>query len=369
MRPNLLMPLLGAAIAIALLGTGCVDPDASGGGSTSGTALYVFDGSTTPDKGRVLVWNEANTPYTDPTAAPSRVISGSALDKVKDLAFGGMCMDTSGNRLYMVSVTGDVARIESVRSKSGTLSSTADAVYFTLGNGSTDRLTGSKFGQATIDPQSSTLYVTEMGDSESRIWVVARPEQYPQNANVSAQTVTVSGDKQGYGVAAWLGAVYATFQDGNAVIGGDLTQYTGPRLRKGSSGGFQSNANVIVGSSKTLLKRYGVLAYDSGNDRVFVASHLSDTGTTGAPILIFKPGQFSPGLDQAPDKTLGDATLNNLRILAHAGNKDWLAAGTSSGESPSNLVYLWRNPTTATTPRSISLGNALVRGLAFDGSN
>ncbi len=369
MRPNLLMPLLGAAIAVALLGTGCVDPDASGGGSTSGTALYVFDGSTTPDKGRVLVWNDANTPYTDPTAAPSRVISGSALDKVKDLAFGGMCMDTSGNRLYMVSVTGDVARIESVRSKSGTLSSTADAVYFTLGNGSTDRLTGSKFGQATIDPQSSTLYVTEMGDSESRIWVVARPEQYPQNANVSAQTVTVSGDKQGYGVAAWLGAVYATFQDGNAVIGGDLTQYTGPRLRKGSSGGFQSNANVIVGSSKTLLKRYGVLAYDSGNDRVFVASHLSDTGTTGAPILIFKPGQFSPGLDQAPDKTLGDATLNNLRILAHAGNKDWLAAGTSSGESPSNLVYLWRNPTTATTPRSISLGNALVRGLAFDGSN
>ena len=368
MRPNTLLPLLGAALAVALLGTACVDPDGSGG-STSGTALYVFDGATTPDKGRVLVWNDASTLYGDPAAVPSRVISGSALDKVKDLGFGGLCMDTSGNRLYMVSVTGDVARVESVRSKSGTLTSTADAVYFTLGNGSSDRLTGSRFGQAAVDPQSGTLYVTEQGDSESRIWVVARPEQYAQNANVPAQTVTVSGDKKGYGVAAWLGVVYATFQDGNAVIGGDLTQYTGPRLRKGSSAGFQANANVIVGGANTQLKRYGVLAYDSGNDRVYVASHLSDTGTSGAPILVFKPGQFSPGLDQAPDKTLGDASLNNLRILAHGGNKDWLAAGTSSGESPSNVVYLWRNPITAPTPRSISLGNALVRGLAFDGSN
>lgn len=369
MRPTFRWPLRGAAFAIALLATACVDPDSAGGGSTSGTALYVFDGATSPTRGRVLVWNDANTPYSDPTAVPGRVISGSALDKVKDLALGGMAMDTSANRLYMVSVTGDVARIESVRSKSGTLSSTSDALYFTLGNGSTDRLTGSKFGQATIDPQSGTLYVTETGDSESRIWVVARPEQYGQNANVPAQTITVSGDKKGYGVAAWLGVVYATFQDGNAVIGGDLTQYTGPRLRKGTSGGFLANANVIVGSTNTQLTRYGVLAYDSGNDRIFLACHLADTATSGAPILIFKPGQFSPGLDVAPDKTLGDATLNNLRILAHGGNKDWLAAGTSSGESPSNVVYLWRNPITAPTPRSISLGNALVRGLAFDGSN
>ena len=369
MRPKSFRPLCGAAIAIALLLASCVDPDASGGGATSGTALYVFDGSDSPASGRVLAWNDANALYSDPTASPSRTISGLALDTVKTLGLGGMCMDTTGNRLYMVSESGTVARIESVRSKSGTLSSTADVVTFTLGNGSADRLSGSKFGQAAIDPQAGTLYVTETGDSDSRIWVVTRPDQFAQNANATLQTVSVSGDRKGYGVAVWQGAVYGYFQEGNSVIGGDLTQYTGPRLRKGTSSGFQTNSGVLVGTSKTLLRKYGALAYDSGNDQIYVACHLVDAALNGAPITIYKPGQFNPGLDQAPDKTLGDATLNNLRILAHGGNKDWLAAATASGETPSNVLYLWRNPLSATTPRTVSLGNTRIRGLAFDGSN
>lgn len=368
MRPRRLLPLLGAALALALPWTSCVDPD-SGGGSTSGTALYVFDGATSPDRGRVMVWSDATTLYTDATVTPSRVINGTALDKVMDLALGGMCMDTTGNRLYLVSVTGDVARIESVRSKSGTLTSTADAVTFSLGTGSSDRLTGGKFGQAAIDAQTGTLYVTEKGDSESRIWVVSAPHLYAQNATVPVQTVAVAGDKRGYGVAARLGVLYGSFQDGNPVIGGDLTQYTGPRLRKGASTGFSANSSVVVGTTNTQMGLYGALAFDSGNEQVFLARHLSDSGGGTKPILVFKPGQFSPGLDVAPDKTLGDATLNNLRILAHGGNKDWLAAATTSGETPANIVYLWRNPLTTTTPRTITLGNAQVRGLAFDGSN
>lgn len=369
MRPKLLAPLLGAATAAAILAIACVDPDASGGGATSGTSLYLYDGADTPGSGRVLVWNDANTLFANANANPERTLSGAALDKVKTLGLGGMCMDTSGNRLYMVSETGDVARVESVRSKNGTLSSTADAVSFTLGSGSSDRLAGSKFGQAALDPQTSTLYVTETGDSESRIWVVQRPDQYGQNANVPAQTIAVSGDKKGYGVAARLGAVYATFQEGNAVIGGDQVQYTGPRLRKGTSTGFSANTSVLVGTSNTQLRRYGALAYDAGNDQVFVAVHLADASAGTSPLLVFKPGQFSPGLDQAPNRTVGDSTLNNLRILAHGGNKDWLAAATSSGEQPSNMVYLWRNPLSAGTPRTITVGSAKVRGLAFDGSN
>ena len=369
MRPKHFWPLLGAVLTIALLDSGCVDPDATGGGSTSGTAIYIFDGADSPASGRVRIWNDANALYADPLATPTRTLSGLAFDKVKDLGLGGMCMDTTGNRLYMVSQTGDVARVEGVRSKNGTLSSTADVVTFSLGSGSADRLAGSKFGQAAIDPQTSTLYVTETGDSDSRIWVVHNPAQYAQNGNVPLQTVSVSGDRKGYGVAAWLGSVYATFQEGNAVIGGDLTQYNGPRLRRGTSSGFGANTNVLVGTANTRLKRYGALAYDSGNDQVFVACHLADASASGTPILVFKPGQFSPGLDQAPDKTLGDSTLNNLRILAHGGNKDWLSAATSSGETPSNQVYLWKNPLTATTPRTIDLGTARVRGLAFDGSN
>jgi hypothetical protein len=369
MRPKFLRPLLGAATAIALLLMGCVDPDQSGGGSTSGTALYVYDGADSPSTGRLMVWDDVNTLYTDPLAVPTRTISGAALDKVLSLGLGGMSMDSAGNRLYMVSTTGDVARIESVRRKSGVLSSTSDVVTFTLGNGSSDRLTGSRFGQACIDPQTSTLYVTETGDSDSRIWVIQNPAQYGQNDTVAIQTISTSGDRKGHGVAAWLGTVYATFMEGNPVIGGDLTQYTGPRLRKGSSAGFSANSNVLVGTLKTQLRRYGALAYDSGNLQVYVACHLADSGSAEPPILVFKSGQFSPGLDQAPEKTLGDSTLNNLRILAHGGNKDWLAAATSTGESPSNVVYLWRNPLTATTPRTISLNGAKVRGLAFDGNN
>jgi len=369
MRPNTFRPLLGAALAVALLNQGCVDPAAAGGGSTAGTAIYAFDGADSPASGRVLVWNDSNSLYNDPLASPSRTLSGLAFDKVKTLGLGGMCMDTTGNRLYLVSESGDVARVESVRSKNGTLSSTADVVTCSLGSVSADRLAGSKFGQAAIDPQTSTLFVTEIGDSDTRIWVVQNPAQYQQNANVPIQTITATGDKKAYGVAAWLGTVYATFQEGNAVIGGDLVQYNGPRLRKGSSSGFTANANVIVGTANTLLRKYGALAYDSGNDQIYLACHLADAGSSAAPIVIFKPGDFVPGLDKAPYKTLGDSTLNNLRILAHGGNKDWLGAATASGESPSNVVYLWRNPQTAPTPRTISLGSARIRGLAFDGSS
>jgi hypothetical protein len=369
MRLNTFRPLLGAALAVALLNQGCVDPDSSGGGSTAGTAIYTFDGSDSPTSGRVLIWNDSNNLYNDPLAAPSRTLSGLAFDKVKTLGLGGMCMDTTGNRLYLVSESGDVARVESVRSKNGTLSSSADVVTFSLGSGSADRLSGSKFGQAAIDPQTSTLFVTETGDSDARIWVVQNPAQYPQNANVPIQTITVAGDKKAFGVAAWLGSVYATFQEGNAVIGGNLVQYNGPRLRKGTSSGFAANTNVIVGTANTMLRKYGAVAYDSGNDQIYVACHLADAGSSAAPIVVFKPGDFVPGLDKAPYKTLGDSSLNNLRILAHGGNKDWLAAATASGESPSNVVYLWRNPQTAATPRTVNLSGAKIRGLAFDGSN
>jgi hypothetical protein len=367
MRPNFFRLLIGAAVAVAIFNNGCVDPAEAGGGSTSGTAIYVFDGADTPGSGRVLVWNDANAFYSNPSAGPDRTLSGASLDAVKTLGLGGMCMDTLGNRLYMVAESGDVTRIESVRGKNGTYSSTTDIVSFKLGS-SSDRLTGSKFGQATIDPQNSTLYVTENGDSEARIWVVSQPEQYALNSSAPIQTISISGDKKGFGVTVRLGAVYGTFQDGNSVIGGDLTQYTGPRLRKGTSSGFSANSNVLVGTVKTQLRKYGTLAYDSGNDQIFVACHLLDASSTGAPILVFTPGQFVQGLDQAPSKTLGDASLNNLRILAHGGNKDWLAAATTSADAPSNVLYLWKNPLTATTPRTISIGNTRIRGLAFDGS-
>jgi hypothetical protein len=182
----------------------------------------------------------------------------------------------------------------------------------------------------------------------------------------------MSGDKQGTGVAAWLGSVYAYFGDGNSVVSADLTQYTGPRLRKGSASGFGldlSSLNPIIGGS-TQLANYGSLGFDSGNNRLYLARHITDASTTGAPILVYPMGDFTIGLNQAPSKTLGDGTLYpNLRILSHGGNKDWLAAATSNSGAAAGVVYLWRNPLSASTPSTLNLSGALVRGLAFDGSN
>ncbi|MBI4912112.1 MAG: hypothetical protein HY823_05200 [Acidobacteria bacterium] len=369
MKFTLLRGLLGAALAASLLQTSCVDPS-EGGGSTSGTSLYVFDGADSPASGRIRVWNDANTLFTNPAALPDRTLSGAFLDNVQVLGWGGMAMDTASNKLYLVSEAGDVVRIERVRSQNGSLSASTDIVKFSLGNGSTDRLAGSKFSQVSFDPQTNTLYAMETGDSDTRVWVVANPGSYGINATVTRQTVGVAGDKRGSGVAAAQGNLLAYFDDGNPVVNAaDQTQYTGPRLRKGSASGFLLSGYPLVGTSKTQLRAYGALAYDTGNSQVFLARHLVDTGAAGPAVLVFKIGQFTSGLDQAPNTSLGDATLSYLRILAHGGNKDWLAAATSINGAPAGTLYLWRNPLSATTPRALDLGPVKIRGLCFDGSN
>lgn len=369
MRKTILRSLLGASFALLLPLASCVDPD-QGGGSTSGTALYVFDGSDTPASGRIRIWNDSNTVFASSSAAPDRTLSATLLDKVKTLGWGGMCIDATSNRMFLVSENGDVVRIERLRNQNGTLSSTNDIVNFSLGSGSADRLPSGKFGQATLDPSSGTLYVTETSDSEARVWVVTSPERYGLNDVVQRQTINLPGDKLGTGVAAWQGAVYAYFGDGNPVISADLTQYSGPRLRKGTSSGFLTSTFYPLVGPATQLANYGALAFDSGNNRLYLARHLNDATVSGAPILVFPVGQFTIGLNQAPEKSLGDAAgYDNLRILSHAGNKDWLAAASSVSGVPTSRLYLWRNPLTATTPRNIDLGSALIRGIAFDGNN
>ena len=372
MRKTMFRGLFGASLALLLPLASCVDPNDAGGGSTSGTALYVFDASDTTTAGRIRVWNDANTLYANPLASPDRTLSGTLLDKVATLGWGGMCLDSSANRLFLVSESGDVVRVERIRNQSGTLSSTTDIVTFSLGSGSTDRLPSGRFGQAAIDSGTDTLYVTETNDSESRVWVVTNPELYGLNGVVTRQTIQVAGDTHGTGVAAWQGSVYAYFGSGNSVISPDLTQFNGPRLRRGNSAGFGiSSIYPLIGSS-TLLANYGALAFDSGNNQLYLARHLTDASASGAPILVYTLGQFTTGLNQAPAKTLGsgsDFDNLSLRILSHGGSKDWLAAGTSTAGLAGNRLYLWKNPLSATTPRTINLSGAAIRGLAFDGNN
>lgn len=356
-RMGLAGVLLGAAL-------GCTSS------SDSTVALYAFDGSSSATN-RVLIWDDVSTLYADETTSPTRTLSGTLLDKVSTLGWGGMCLDPQRNRLYLVSTTGYVTRIERIRSQSGALSSTSDIVCFRLGS-SSERLSSGVFGQASVDTSTGVLYVTESTDSEARVWKVDSPGSYASGDVVSLQAITVSSgdDAGGTGVAAVPGgSLYAYFEDGAAVVSSGGTTYTGARIRLGTSSGF-SSSSLVIGST-TALGKYGSLAYDSGNSRLYVARHNTDSGITGAPILAFTSSQFSSGYGAYPAYTFGSSSTHAyLRAISHAGSQDWLGGVISTGTTPTPTYrfWLWKDLASgSTTSVAVDLDSAVaIRGLAFD---
>ncbi len=369
MRHGGILSLVWALLAIASLNLSCVD--VPGGGTTGGTVLYAYDSNAH----QLIEW-DASTFYDSDSPTTLKIVSSSVFtNQMGNLAWGGLCLDSSNNRLFMVhETTGDVVRVNNVRNQSGTISSTsADVAKFTLGS-SSDRLPSGKFGQATIDPATGTLFVTEKNDSDTRIWVVSGAGVILDGATVPLTSITASGDKECTGVAAGLGGqVFSYFNTGSAI---GIDQINGPRLRKGTSTGFSANVSVLVGTN-TGVGKYGSLALDSGNNLLFVARHNVDASTvekpvTGKPVLAFSVGKFNGGgYDQAPDFTLGTAAdQGNLRVLAHPGNREWLAALNSSGEEPANVIHIWKLPRdSGSVPKIKNITAALFKGIAFDGNN
>ncbi len=364
MRHHGILSLTGALLAIAVLGLACVD--VPGSGSTGGTVLYAYDNNAH----QLIEW-DATTFFDSDSPITLKVVSSTVFtNKMGNLSWGGLCLDSSNNRLFLVNeTTGDVVRVNNIRKQSGQISSTSpDVATFTLGN-SSDRLSSGKFGQATIDPGTGTLFVTEKNDSDTRIWVVNGAAGILDGTTVQLSPLTVSGDKACTGVAAGLGGqVFAYFDTGNAI---GINQINGPRLRKGISGGFAPDASVLVGSTTTLGK-YGALALDTGNNFLFVARHNVDASVVGIPVLAFSLSKFGGGgYDQAPDFKLGtDADQGSIRVLSHAGNKEWLAALTSSGESPAGAIHIWKQPRdSASVVKIKNITSALFKGIAFDGNN
>ena len=363
MSPAILRLLQGLLVASTLLVAGCTGQQSS----TSGTALYVFDASDSASN-RLLVWDDLETLFANPSASPTRELSGALLDKVQTLGWGGLCADPANNRLYLVSTTGYVVRISEASSLSGSVTSAADIVSFHLGT-STDRLSGGSFGQATLDPYTGSLYVTESSDSDARIWVVTSPASCAEGEDTPVQTLAVTGggDSGGTGLTAGAGGgLYAYFQDGDTVTTTSGDTYTGPRLRYGTASGFAAHANVVIGTNAG-LGEYGALAYDASNNKLYVARHDTDAGMTGAPIEAFAAGQFSTGAGASPEATLGStADQPNLRILAHGRTKDWLAAAGSTGTTPGYRIWLWKAPASGTEDiQTVDLGSTVqIRGLA-----
>lgn len=351
--------LSGLAASFLLLASGCKDPGSASGG-TAGVALYSFD--TTSSK--VFVWTDLNALYDSTTPpAPTYQISSSLLNKVTNLAWGGLCLDSQRGILYLVSDTGDIVRVSRIRSQTGTLP-TVDVVSFRLS--SSDRLTNGKFGQASLDGQSDSLYITETGDNGTRIWGVASASNQFQDASVALQALQMSGDKGGTGVAAAAGVVYAFLADGNPV---GMDALTGPRLRKGNASAFDAS-QVILGNLTT-LGIYGALALDTGNGYLFVARHNTDAASTAAPIQVFRTGQFGQSYNQAPSFTLGSAKSQpDLRVLSHPGTKDWLVGLRGQGTVGYGTLFIWKAPLGGTDAKAITVtpSGSIIKGVAVDGN-
>lgn len=351
--------LIGLAASMLMFCSGCKDPNAASGGTT-GAALYAFDSTTS----KVFVWKDLNALYDSATApAPSYQISSTLFSKVTSLAWGGLCFDGQRGTLYLVSDTGTIVRVSNIRSQSGTVPN-AEVVSFALS--STGRLTNGKFGQACLDAQTNTLYITESGDSNTQIWVVASPDSQLQDASITLQALQMSGDSGGTGVAAASGSVYAFFKDGGTV---GIDALTGPRLRKGTSASFDAT-QVILGSSTT-LGIYGALALDSGNGYLFVARNNTDAASTAPPIQAFRTGQFGLSYNQAPASTLGSATGQaDLRVLSHPGTKDWLLGLRGQGTTGFGTIYLWKSPLGGTAAKTITVtpAGSVIKGVAVDGN-
>ena len=355
--------LIGLAASFLLLFSGCKEPDGASGG-TSGAALYAYDSATSA----VFVWTDLSTLYdsTTTSVAPTKQITSTVFtSKLSSLAWGGLCMDRQRGNLYLVSDTGNIVRVNNVRTQSGAISSTVDVISFALST--TGRLPSSTFGQASLDAQTDTLYITETSSSDMQIWVVANASSQFQDASITLQSLKMSGDSGGTGVAAASGSVYAFMADGSTV--GTVVTYSGPRLRKGTSSGF-TDANTIIGSS-TLIGKYGSLALDTGNGNLFVARHNADAVASTAPIQVFATGLFGQAYNQAPTATLGSATDQpDLRVIAHAGTKDWLVGLKGTGSTAYGLIYVWKSPTGGTAAKTITASpiTSLFKGLAVDGN-
>ncbi len=352
--------MFGLTATILLLFAGCKDPGTGGSGDTAGVALYTFDATSS----KVYVWTDLNTLYASTTTlAPTYQISSSLFtSKVTNLAWGGLCLDSQRGILYLVSDTGNIVRVSRIRSQTGTLPS-VDVVSFSLSN--TGRLSTSTFGQASLDAQNDTLFITENNSSGTQIWAVANASSQFQDASVALQALQTTGDTGGTGVAGAGGVVYAFMTDGSPV---GMDSLTGPRLRQGTPTAFDPT-KAILGSA-TALGIYGSLALDTANGYLFVARHNTDAAGTAPPIQVFRTGQFGSTYNQAPYQTLGSATTQtDLRVIAHAGTKDWLVGLRGQGTVGYSSIWLWKSPLAGTAAQSITApSGSVLKGVAVDGN-
>ena len=373
--------------AVLLAATGCVDAPSGG---TAGTSIYVYDNASSA----VMVWKDVDKLYASPAAPPlpDYTLTAGQITNRSPLAWGGLAVDATHNCLYMVAASGGaVTCITQLSNQTGAISQASDLTTFNLGQSTDDYANGS-FGQAYVDPAKNVLYVCETQPlrAATRVWVVnGASGTLGLTVPVSSIIPAISND-QGYsGVAAGQnGLVYGYFPNGDTLYSSlfNNVPLDGGRIRQGTASGFFSNqiisTNLLVGPLTGLSDAsttYGTLAYDSVNNLLYCSRQASSAATTSGTVLpaveVFTPGQFtSSNFNVAPatSPVLSDtaSTLPNLRFIVHAGIKDWMAGADALSGSPTNLLHLWKAPSsggasvTVTLPAGVEVG-----GIALDGSN
>jgi hypothetical protein len=410
-------------LILALLGAlGCVD-DAGGGGG-----IYVFDNGSRS----VLVWKEMDKLYEaardgKETPKAERTITSGNLPKDFTLAWGGLALDDSHNRLYLVSESGKVFVIHDPRTQKGDISKNTEITSFNLGSAGTDHFnSGSVFGQATVDPAKNILYVMENAKNgeAARIWHVGNASAVPNGKTLEKQGHTLPGensqieDKWGAGVVAASGhKVYGLFGNGKDFEDNNGHAITGPRLREGSAGSFPANPghnhpiNTLVGNKQHFPKpfKFGSLAFDRRHHALYAFVPAAKApkpkpdkapdapepdGVTKTPeqaqsadepksaILVFGEGQFHGSHDQAPKRVLADVP-EDLRIIVHPLDADWMLGaaftpaagkadkgkgkgkGQGQGKGQKTL-YMWKSPSEGGKPVKVPglPGVSEIRGIA-----
>ena len=381
-------PFATLCLAAFLLGaTGCVDAPSGG---TAGTSIYVYDNASSS----VMVWKDVNKLYDSPTAPPSPdyTLTAGQITNRSPLAWDGLAVDATHDCLYMVAAAGGaVTCISQVSTQTGAVTQASDITTFNLGQ-STDDYSSGSFGQAYVDPAKNVLYVCETQPlrAATRIWVVnSASATQGLTVPVSSMITPISNDLGYSGVAAGQnGLVYGYFPNGDTLYSSlfNNVPLDGGRIRQGNASGFFSNAlittDVLVGPLTGLSDAsttYGTLAYDTVNNLLYCSRQASgaanSSGTILPAVLVFTPGQFtSSNFNVAPASSpvLADtaATLPNLRFITHAGIKDWLAGGDAVSGSATNLIHLWKAPSTGGAAVTVTLPAGVeVGGIALDGSN
>ena len=376
-HPRRSLLLATAAALLALAGLGCVDHNQS-------SPLYVFDGANS-NGGTVYEWDDISKVQAvgagGTSDAPNRTITGTFSGSSAPLGWGGMVFDESADMLYLVFQDGTGYVIKKASDQNGSISGTDNILAFTLDNSAATFSTGSFFGQVALNSSSHTLYVMETAQdgSNCRVWYVNNINAITDGASfTTSQTFNVSGDKWGAGVAAAAnGNFFGLFGYGSTIYDSLGNSYSGERLRMGSGTSFPSTSTQVLVGDQTQLNttssNYGALAYDSQNALLYCfVKPLASAATY--PVLVFNYSQFTTGTpNQAPKSTLPDASLQNLRILAHPPYNDWMAgadmtvAGTgSSSGTGSGTLRLWKEPSGGGTSVGVTLsGVTEIRGIAF----